>query len=264
MPHMNKYLLPNFTKFFEVRVKVEKGEQLLSKADIRAPRADVERAQATDELASHQEAFKLVERVFLLAGCEAPHVVAFCGVDENTAAARICARTGEILARHTNSEVCLVDGNPQAPGLHECFDADNVTGLANASLEPGQIRSFVQPLNGGKLFLLTAGSHCTENGALWDSEQIPLRLAELRSEFSYVLVNAPPVNRHIGATLFGRMSEGVVLVLESNQTLRETARKAKEDLEAAGVRLFGAVFTNRKFPIPETIYKKLVTGFSGG
>lgn len=262
MPHVSKYLFPNITRFFDVGVGVENQGQSLSKAAIHAARADVERAQATDDLATRHEAFKLVERVFLLTCCEAPRVVVFCGVDENAAAARICARTGEILARHTNSEVCLVDGDLQAPGLHECFAVNNVTGLANASVEPGNIRNFVQPLNGGKLFLLTAGSHRAEAGAFWESEEIPLRLAELRKEFSYVLVNAPPANRHIGATLFGRMSEGVVLVLESNQTRRETARKAKEELEAAGVRLFGAVFTNRQFPIPETIYRKLVTGFS--
>lgn len=263
MPHMSRYLFPHFSKYFAAGAKVEKEEKL-SRAAINSPKAEAERVQAFDDSAIHQEEFKLIEKVFLLVGPEAPQLVVFCGVDENAAAARICGRAGEILARHTNSEVCIVDGNLQSPSLHACFAADNVTGLANASLEQGQIRNFVQPLDRGKLFLLAAGSRCAEAGTLWESERIRSRLVELRNEFSYVLVNAPPVNRRIGAIFFGRMSEGIILVLESNQTLRETARKAKDELEVAGVRLLGAVFTDRKFPIPDTIYKKLVTGFSGG
>jgi Mrp family chromosome partitioning ATPase len=47
------------------------------------------------------------------------------------------------------------------------------------------------------------------------------------------------------------------LVIEANSTRRETTRKAKESLEAANVRLLGAVLNKRTFPIPEVFYRKL-------
>jgi len=47
------------------------------------------------------------------------------------------------------------------------------------------------------------------------------------------------------------------LVVEANLTRREVARKAKESLESANVRLLGAVLNNRTFPIPETIYRNI-------
>jgi Mrp family chromosome partitioning ATPase len=49
----------------------------------------------------------------------------------------------------------------------------------------------------------------------------------------------------------------VVLVLEAHSTRRSAARKAKLALEAANVLVLGTVFNNRKFPIPETLYRML-------
>jgi len=45
--------------------------------------------------------------------------------------------------------------------------------------------------------------------------------------------------------------------LQANTTRRETARKVKQEMEAASVRLLGAVLNERTFPIPESIYSRL-------
>jgi Mrp family chromosome partitioning ATPase len=49
----------------------------------------------------------------------------------------------------------------------------------------------------------------------------------------------------------------MVLVVQANSTRRVTAQKVKEKLQAANARLLGTVLSERTFPIPETIYKKL-------
>jgi len=53
------------------------------------------------------------------------------------------------------------------------------------------------------------------------------------------------------------VTDAAILVVEANETLRIAARKAKETLEAANVRLLGTVLHNRTFPIPEQLYQKL-------
>jgi Mrp family chromosome partitioning ATPase len=47
------------------------------------------------------------------------------------------------------------------------------------------------------------------------------------------------------------------LVVQANSTHREAARKAKESLASANVRLLGAVLNKRTFPIPEFLYRKI-------
>jgi succinoglycan biosynthesis transport protein ExoP len=55
----------------------------------------------------------------------------------------------------------------------------------------------------------------------------------------------------------GSLCDGMVLVVEANLTRRVAAQKVKEKLHAANARLLGAVLSQRTFPIPQTIYKKL-------
>jgi Mrp family chromosome partitioning ATPase len=83
------------------------------------------------------------------------------------------------------------------------------------------------------------------------------RIAELRSEFDYLLIDAPPLNSYADGMIFGRLADGVVLVLEANTTRREAALRVTESLRAMKIPVLGAVLNNRTFPIPEAVYKRL-------
>jgi Mrp family chromosome partitioning ATPase len=94
------------------------------------------------------------------------------------------------------------------------------------------------------------------NGHL-NSDLLRARFLELRKEFEYVLVDVPPVALDSTSALLAPFTDGVVLVVEANSTRREVARRVKESLESAHVRLLGAVLNNRTFPIPEIIYRNI-------
>lgn len=211
----------------------------------------------TDPIGSVEEA-ELVRRVFMLSAHEAPRVVVFCGVGQVDGAGGICTRAGQYLAHHTSSPVCVVEANFESPSLHQYVGLDNSRGLSDAIFESGPILDFVRSPKGINISLLTGGSRCGRTQALWRSEQLRHSIAELRQEFSYVLFYGPPVgHKRIDALLLGQIADGVILILESMTTRRETARIAKENLLAANVNLLGAVLTNHTFSIPETLYRKL-------
>jgi Mrp family chromosome partitioning ATPase len=92
---------------------------------------------------------------------------------------------------------------------------------------------------------------------LFASGPLRLRIGELRKEFDYVLIDAPPANSCGDAVLLGQMADGVILVVEANSTRRVAARLAKETFESAEIRLLGGVLNNRTFPIPEALYRNL-------
>jgi hypothetical protein len=73
--------------------------------------------------------------------------------------------------------------------------------------------------------------------------------------FDYVLCGAQLNDS--AAPLFSKVCDGAVLVLNANQTRRETALRAKEVLSSWNVKLLGAVLDNRTFPVPESIYRRL-------
>jgi capsular exopolysaccharide synthesis family protein len=209
------------------------------------------------EAMARGEAIKLVQRVFLLPGADAPRMVLFCGVGRGDGSSWVCLRASETLASQVKASVCVVDANLHAPFLHEYFRKSNSKGLAEAVRGSGPISNYAQLLNGGNLWVITCGSRTTDPHTLLTSDRLPARLAELRTVFDYVLIDAPPVNLYGDATLLGRLADGVVLVVQANSTHREVVRKAKESLESAKLRVLGAVLNKRTFPIPDSWYRKL-------
>jgi Mrp family chromosome partitioning ATPase len=90
-----------------------------------------------------------------------------------------------------------------------------------------------------------------------NSDSLKARFEELRTEFDYLLVDAPSLGRYADATALGRLTDGLVLVLEANSTRKETALNVTDNLRAAQIPILGAVLNKRTFPIPESIYRRL-------
>jgi succinoglycan biosynthesis transport protein ExoP len=119
------------------------------------------------------------------------------------------------------------------------------------------IRDFARPVGPDNLWLLAAGVPVQDSAVLLNSNRITERLNELRSQFDYVLMNAPPLNAFGDGMVLGRLADGVVLVLEADATRREAAVRVTENLRAANIPVLGAVLNNRKFPIPAAVYSRL-------
>jgi hypothetical protein len=245
------------SKNIEVLLRAKKTTELFGPINISQGSPEVRQPLTRVSPVGGKEEAELVQRVFLLPSFEAPHLVVFYRVGHIDKASGICARAGQNLASQTGASVCVVEGDFLSPSLHKYFDADNSQGLTDAVLESGSIRDFVQPVSGSNLSVLTGGSRCGEAHAPWKSERLRSCMTELRAEFSYVLVDGPEVGQHLDAMLLGQIADGVILILESNLTRRETARVVKENLAAANVKILGAVLNNHTFSIPETLYKKL-------
>jgi protein-tyrosine kinase len=205
---------------------------------------------------SREELIKLVRKIFLLDHNRRKMVV-FTSVENSTGCTSICAGAAEAIAAQVDAPVCVLDANLRRPALHLCFGVENFKGLTDAVFKPGPISEYVQKLPGSNLWLLPCGSMASNLRAVMKAENLQARIDELRREFAYVLIDSPPVSEHTDAILLGRLADGAVLVLESNTTRREVARIAKEDLEAAEVRVLGAVLNKRTFPIPQFLYDRV-------
>jgi succinoglycan biosynthesis transport protein ExoP len=206
---------------------------------------------------AREESLRLVQRTFLLQSEEPPRAVVFAGVDHGNGCSQLCAQTAETLASNTSGSICLVDANLRSPSLPQLFNTSNHYGLTDSLRQSGSIRTFVKPLGVRNISLLSCGSIGVDAPSLLTSEALKNRFAELRKEFDYVLVDAPPLSRYGDAITLGQVTDGLVLVLEANATRREVAQMAADSLRAAHIRILGAVLNKRTFPIPTALYKKL-------
>jgi Mrp family chromosome partitioning ATPase len=131
----------------------------------------------------------------------------------------------------------------------------NYHGLTDALVEQGSIRSFIKPVCNESFWLLSSGPLAADSPSLLSSERMRVRTAELRREFDFVIVDAPPMARYADAIALAKLADGLVMVLEAESTRREAARMAVENLRSSAIPVLGAVLNEPQ--IPERIYNKL-------
>jgi Mrp family chromosome partitioning ATPase len=202
-----------------------------------------------------EEITRLIQRVFRVP--DAPRSVVFAGIDPGDGCTSVCAATAENLASTAPGSVCVVDANLRNPSLHRYFEIANTSGLAEAVVQPGPVHNFAQNIAGTNLWVMPSGSGIATAQALLGSDGMRARMAELNQSFDHVLVDSPALNRASDALVIGRMVDGMLLVLQSNATRRETARTVIAGVRNANVNLLGAVLNKRTFPIPQNLYDRL-------
>jgi capsular exopolysaccharide synthesis family protein len=202
---------------------------------------------------TQEEMLRLVQGIFLTPGTTA-RVVMFAGIDSGNGCSHVCAQAAEVLASNVAGSVCLVDANLRTPSLPEFFGVTNHHGLTDSLRNKGSIRDFAKNLRLPNLWLLSCGSLAADSSVLLNSELMKTRIAELRREFDYVLIDSPPLNTYSDGIVLGQLSDGLVMVLEANATRREAALRVADGLRAKQVRVLGAVLNKRTFPIPDSLY----------
>jgi capsular exopolysaccharide synthesis family protein len=202
-----------------------------------------------------EEVVKVVQNVF--GGPNSPRVVVFSSVAPGDGCSWTCFSVAATLAAHRRGPICVVDANLRTPTLHQYVEVQREVGLVEALTQPGPLSNFTQPVNGSNLSVMLSGSVATNPLALLNSEHLATRISEMRSEYDTVLLDVAPASVYADALRFGRLADGVILVLQSNTTRRESALKVKRCFDSAGIRVLGAVLNKRTFPIPQSVYKRL-------
>lgn len=210
-------------------------------------RSEISQSDGGDEM------IRLVKSVFLSrAGRTLRHVV-FCGADNEAGSSSVCAAAGLALSASTSHTVCLVDANVRSPHFSTLFGVDSA--LPRFIDSDGVREQCVQI--GTNLWLAPADMFADDSGALISGDALEHVIAQLKDMFGYLFVDAPGASINSDAAILGQRADAAILVVEANSTRRLAARKAKEALDAAGVRLLGTILNNRTFAIPEALYRKL-------
>jgi uncharacterized protein involved in exopolysaccharide biosynthesis len=197
----------------------------------------------------------LVCQVFSPGWPRPAHQVVISAVDRDSDIDGVCMQVGQALAQQVRGSICVVEANlPTA-------EPENSFGRSTGDPVCGQVRRGSLRESSRQicenLWRMSPQTLPGENGHGPPAAWLRTRLAQLRHDFEYTVLQAPPVLLSSEAALLGSLSDGVILVLEANSTRRIAARRTKELLQAANARVLGTILAERTFPIPERIYRKL-------
>ena len=190
----------------------------------------------------------LVRMVFSPSAPRPVRQVVFAAVDASTDVRNLCMSVAETLALETLGDIAVLGGYAQITrdDLHNPEFAGRVQKSASLHQSATHLRS--------NLWLLPARQSQFDSSIAANGHSY---LEEIRKEFEYSIVAAQSAEESGEALGMAQLADGIILVLSARNTRRATARKVKERLEQSHARLLGTVLSDREFPIPAALYRRL-------
>ncbi|MDP8925188.1 MAG: CpsD/CapB family tyrosine-protein kinase [Chloroflexota bacterium] len=145
----------------------------------------------------------------------------------------------------TGRRVVVVDCDLRRPRLHAVFGVAEAPGLTSMILDE-TLRPPLQETSFPNVWVVTSGPLPPNPAELLGSERMGRAIAQIGADADYILFDAPPVTVVADAAMLAARLDGVLLVVASGRTRRETARRAKEQLDRVGARVLGTALSNVK------------------
>lgn len=154
-----------------------------------------------------------------------------------------------IALAQANRRVLLIDGDLRRPRLHKSMDIPNDFGVrdvlrGDVDVEKVPFDRFCRSSQVPNLSILPSGSGIEEPSGLLHSPRLSVLLARLTDVFDVVLIDSPPVLHLADARILAGTSDGVILVLRSRSTDRETAMNARDLFQHDQVRIVGTILND--------------------
>jgi len=180
----------------------------------------------------------LVRQIFAPSVTAPVRQVVFSAVEIDTDIRAICLRVGETLATQTMKDVAIVTNDP-------CMRREEKLEL---TIPAREIATKIRRNLWSVPFQRNG-----EDGT--SAESLHSYLGEIRREFEYSIVATSWADGPQEAIAMGQVADGVILVLSALHTKRAVARKLRDALSQS--RFLGTVLSDREFPIPDRIYRRL-------
>lgn len=145
----------------------------------------------------------------------------------------------------------VIDTDLRRPSLHRLFALPNARGLVDLLAGDASVEETIQSGRIEGLDVLSSGTLAPNPAELIESVRLHERIAGLREDYDYVLLDSPPAGGLIDASLLCSLADGVLFVVERGGFDLKTLRSALRQLERAGARLYGLVLN--KAPRDESV-----------
>lgn len=153
-----------------------------------------------------------------------------------------CANLGVVLAQAHKSTLIL-DCDLRKPQMHGVFGLRNFRGLTDVLRGEASLPEVCQePLAGLKV--ATVGSLPPNPSELVSSNRFAELVGQARQMFDYVLIDAPPTALVSDPIILATQADGVLLVLDAQNTRKRALGRSVRSLEAVDAKVLGTVMNN--------------------
>src|SRR5215813_432715 len=202
------------------------------------------RLVALDHLSSVVEAYRMLRTSVLLSAVgNPPKTILFTSGQPGEGKTTTAIDTAISLAQ-LGSSVLLIDADLRRPTVHKIFKVNQAQGLSTFLSQQVEIDSLVHKLWVPNLYVLPCGPIPPNPAELISSERMKDALRALSGKFDHILIDSPPLINVTDPLILSTMVDGVILVIQAGRSTRDVLRRARQELNSVGAKVFGVVLNN--------------------
>ena len=141
----------------------------------------------------------------------------------------------------SDQKVLLVESDLRRPRLAKANGVPGRRGLADLVLGEISADEAIKTTDVPNLYLLPAGAPPPNPSELLMTNRFGEVLEELTKRFDMVILDSPPVLAVTDASILAKRADATLLLVKSEQTLRDTAKRAAEQLATVDAKVAGVV-----------------------
>jgi len=203
------------------------------------------------------ELVSLLQAAYILIPDRQTRLIQFVGATGGEGVSTLARRFAMYAASRLPDTICLFDLDPKLSAHAEFFGLDE---MGSASTVDGSAPSHAGCMyHLSSLGLYVASSSASASSSVGRHSDYPFELPahdfervaqEVRRQFSLIVVDSPPLAKSAEALLTSQQVDGVILVIEAEQTNTAAASVATRKIAQAGGNLLGAVLNKRRRYLP--------------
>src|SRR5262249_25213465 len=136
------------------------------------------------------------------------------------------------LARDLAKRTLLIDCDFKSPTLHEYPEVGLEPGLTEMLNHGRSLGECLMPIKGVPLWIVPGGNSQGRMVELSKAPELLNMIAGLRSQFDYIVLDAPPILPLADMNVLSGLADGLLMVIRAGLTPRRTVQSAIHRLKA--------------------------------
>jgi succinoglycan biosynthesis transport protein ExoP len=173
-------------------------------------------------------------------GYKGAHVVAVTSSVSDEGKSTVAANLAQALAE-TGARVLLLDADLRRPTVADIMHIEGSVGLTTVLVDQAVVADVVQEWGTAGLHVLPSGSVPPNPAELLGSPAMRRLMADLRSDYDYVLLDTAPVLPVADASVLSALVDGMVVVARAGRVRRRQLAQTQQDLGQVSATVLGVV-----------------------